>query len=471
MQPFNFRSRNACFRFPCRRTASALGALPRGNGRRPADCAWQALLVALLLVLLRPAPSRGQDVVEFLSGARSEGKVIQIHKEKREVVFEMTIAGRAFRSTYPYSKLHAVTYQGKRYVLNKRASQGSAEPGAAGASRSAEEVMQLIAAEGRRPPDWFNSTTVEYPPSLDLDWPQPPPQPWDNQKNVGQYVWDILNPNPGKWRSGIRFMHFMLNRSADDPGRARRAMEELGSMYFRYFQDYARAAFWWQKAQVKPGSQPGVALAECYWRLGSKQLALKQLETRTIRVEMVKLLGEMGDTQRATRMAETLATKVRDPQWALLAAGDACRSAGEFQKAMAYYNRVLAADAIRNPDYDQRARSRAQQSIEAIRLFELLDISQVPDGKYIDESLGYEGPIEVTVTVRGGRIEQVDISKHREKQFYSALRDIPEQIIAKQSIKNIDATSRATITAEAIVSATAKALSSATAAAASGSEN
>jgi uncharacterized protein with FMN-binding domain len=60
--------------------------------------------------------------------------------------------------------------------------------------------------------------------------------------------------------------------------------------------------------------------------------------------------------------------------------------------------------------------------------------------------------------MKDGKIQNVEITKHKEKQFYSALRDIPQQIVVKQSVKDVDATSRATITAEAIVAATAKAL-------------
>jgi uncharacterized protein with FMN-binding domain len=63
--------------------------------------------------------------------------------------------------------------------------------------------------------------------------------------------------------------------------------------------------------------------------------------------------------------------------------------------------------------------------------------------------------------VRNHRITDVAITDHQEKQYYSSLTDIPGQIIAKQSIKGIDATSSATITAEAIVAASAKALAKA----------
>ena len=61
---------------------------------------------------------------------------------------------------------------------------------------------------------------------------------------------------------------------------------------------------------------------------------------------------------------------------------------------------------------------------------------------------------------RAGRITDVKVTDHKEKQFYAALTDTPRQIIAKQSVKGVDATSRATITSEAIINASAKALRS-----------
>jgi uncharacterized protein with FMN-binding domain len=63
--------------------------------------------------------------------------------------------------------------------------------------------------------------------------------------------------------------------------------------------------------------------------------------------------------------------------------------------------------------------------------------------------------------VRGGRLESVRVTDHKEKQFYSALTDTPRQLVDKQSIQGVDAVSGATITSEAIINATAKALANA----------
>jgi uncharacterized protein with FMN-binding domain len=91
-------------------------------------------------------------------------------------------------------------------------------------------------------------------------------------------------------------------------------------------------------------------------------------------------------------------------------------------------------------------------------LYELCDVKKVPDGDYSASSLGYEGLVEVGVTVEKGVIKAVRITDHKEKQFYSAMTDTPAKIIAKQSVQGIDATTSATITSEAIINATAKAL-------------
>ena len=64
------------------------------------------------------------------------------------------------------------------------------------------------------------------------------------------------------------------------------------------------------------------------------------------------------------------------------------------------------------------------------------------------------------MTVKNAHIESVKVTRHTEKQFYSAITDTTTRIIGKQGVKGVDMTSGATITAEAIVNATAKALAS-----------
>src|SRR5262245_9104490 len=81
------------------------------------------------------------------------------------------------------------------------------------------ELDAMIDRLGKTPPDWFKSTPLNYPPSLDLDWPMQPQGGWNNQKNVGQYLWDIVNPNPGRWKEGTKLVHHLLTLHANDPAK------------------------------------------------------------------------------------------------------------------------------------------------------------------------------------------------------------------------------------------------------------
>jgi hypothetical protein len=73
-------------------------------------------------------------------------------------------------------------------------------PALAQVKSSRASLDALIDCEGKTPPKWFKDTPLNYPKSLDLSWPMKPPQGWDNQKNVGQFVWDVVNPNPSRFR-------------------------------------------------------------------------------------------------------------------------------------------------------------------------------------------------------------------------------------------------------------------------------
>jgi uncharacterized protein with FMN-binding domain len=426
--------------------------------------------------------ARAEDLIELLSGAKVQGTLSRIDKTKREVTFEALIGSKKYTRTYPYSKIHAVTWNGTRYVINEKTaapavpSPGPAESGTAPARgsgsstsdnsgsgrRTNAQIDALINEAGRTPPEWFDDTPLNPPQSLDLSWPEKPPSGWDAQRNVGQYIWDIINPNPNRWREGVRLMHHLLSLHKDNPAVSVRVMKSLGGMHFRFFQDYARTAFWLRQAGVAAADPDAIKLAECYWRLGNKQMAVQLLNQPTLSVGMIKLWGDMGDTDKAVAVAETYVRVRGEPHPAYLAAGDACRLAGRTQAAMAYYDKVLQTPPWPNREKPvQGWRQRARENMEAIRLFERAEVRTVADGVYTNQSTGYAGAVQVEVTVSGGRLESVRVTNHQEKQFYSAMTDTPRQLVEKQGVKGVDAFSGATITAEAIINATAKALANA----------
>jgi uncharacterized protein with FMN-binding domain len=426
------------------------------------------ILLCLLTSTFLTGSSFAEDMVEFLNGSKVSGKLLTIRKEAREFDFAASIGGRIITRTYRYDQVEAVTINGKRYVLNvKAAPAGGGSAGHAGGSAgssspiSPAQIERLIESTGSSPPDWYDDVPLQYPKSLDLSWPlKPEGQGWQANKYVFHYLWSNVYPNPSRWKSGVKLIHHILPLHRDDRTLLARDMCELGHMYFRLFQDYPRAAFWYRKSGVEKGTPPSVHLAECYWRLGSKPMALEELKARTVPLDVVKLYSDMGETERALQLVEAF-VRIGRTHEALLLGGDACRAAGRPEEAVRYYERVLQDKVARNAEYLQRFHARARESIEAIRLAERADPGQVPDGTYSATTTGYAGPLEVTVRVAGGRIESVQVTKHKEKQFYSALIDIPRQIVSKQAIDGIDAVSGATVTSQAIVNGTAKALANA----------
>src|SRR5262245_16107262 len=436
---------------------------------------------AVLVLAACCAPGARAATIEYLDGTRIECTVLS--KDATTVTIEVKSAGMLVKRTIPLAKLHKVTISDKIYVINERPAGGGAKAATAGKSQAAAtpldagdsaagkelrtkaQIDALINELGRQPPEWYEATPLNYPESLDLSWPDgPPPGGWNNQKNVGQFVWDITNPNPGKWREGVKLMHHLLTLHKDDPAKRTKIMVELGRMYHNLLQDHARAAFWWRQAGVEQtNSPPGVSvhLAECFWRLGNKQMALDHLrKAKSIPYDAIKLLADMGEAPEALRLVEHIAKNPNNQlHFAYLYGADACRVAGRYGEAVKYYEKVLALPADgQQKGQIERCQKRAAESLAAIKLFELLDVKQIADGKYKSSAIGYEGPIEVEVAVSSGKIEAVRITQHREKQFYSAMTDTPAKIIAKQGVKGVDATSSATITSEAIINATAKAL-------------
>lgn len=443
------------------RSADAIANFPTGAGYRYI----MVLVLGLLLVSRADA-----DHVELPDGSKLEGTITEIRKSDRE--FDFTASSTGTSKTYPFADVHAVSYKGRRFLLKAPSSSESpnASPATVGKDgsdsaatagdelkRSRKEVLKLIATVGSTPPDWYASTQTNYPESLELDWPLKAEGPWNESKNVGQFIWGRINPNEKRWRPGIKLVHEIMPRHKGDRKLLQRDMEKLGDMYFVLLQDYPRAAFWLQKSKPSVVKKTGIHLAECYWRLGNRDMALAMMKGKKLNVDAIKLLGDMGEVEDALNVAAYYG-KTSLHNEAHLNVGDALRTAGRLDEAVNYYQKVLDADRARNEQYKARYLARARGSIEAIRLYDKAKVSRVADGTYVDTSTAYNGELEVKVVVANSKITDVKVTRHKEKQFYAALIDTTAQIIERQGIRDIDATSGATITSQAIVHATARAL-------------
>ncbi|MFO1001675.1 MAG: FMN-binding protein [Planctomycetaceae bacterium] len=417
-------------------------------------------MVFLLCVIMSVTGVNGEDVAVLKTGSRVTGKVLSY--DSSSVSIEAKVGSRTVTRKYPATQIKSLTVDGVDVDLTKipAGESGSIKR----ADRSQTEILAEIERVGSTRPDWLESTPLDYPKSLDLSWPEKAEGPWDSSKNVGQYIWDRINPNPGKWREGVRLIHYILS-TTKDKALQQRAMLTLGGMYHNLHQDYARSAYWYQQAGIdkNAGNRPqaGLHLANCYWQLGSKPMALAMLKSMSSKpYGAIKLLGDLGETRDALEMAERF-SKTGEACVCFLYAGDACRVAGRLKEAEDYYRKAITAikpDEAEKP-HRKRDKARAESSLTAIEFY-TLDPKQAKDGTYTSSSIGYEAEVKVEVVVKNGRIEDVRVVQHREKQFYSSIADTPKKILSRQSFKDVDATTGATITSEAIINATAKALAS-----------
>ena len=305
------------------------------------------------------APSTDTVTVELLTGTQIQGRITA--KDATSLTLETMVGRRTSSRKIPLDRIRAVTSGGRRMAINESpdgSGAGVAGPasssspttlGANNVQRTPKEINQLIDEMGRTEPEWWNSTRLNYPQTLDLTWPEKAEGPWNAQKNVGQYLWDVIKPNPNKWQEGTRFVHYLLEQHKSDRTKRVRDMKALGDLYFLLLRDFARAAFWWRQAGVDNGTPglEGIHLAECYWRLGSKPMALDFLQRKKdVYFSTIKLLADMGETRTAVQIAESAARTGMADQ-AFLYAGDACRIEGQSDQAIRYYERVLNDPASR----------------------------------------------------------------------------------------------------------------------------
>jgi uncharacterized protein with FMN-binding domain len=399
-----------------------------------------------------------EDGIVLSSGASLSGKVRLLPQQKISV--DVQSGNRTLTRSYPLDRVKSYTLNGQTFDA---ATGQIIDAAGGGQQKSAAELQALIRTAGSEPPEWLEDLQPRFPDGLDFSWPQPPGGPWDSSKNIGQFVWDRVNPNPSRWREGVALMHEVMRRNPD-PQIQQRAMRTLGGMYHNLHQDYARAAWWFLQSGLDPrGSdfpQAVVSLADCYLQLGGKSVALEIVRNMPARpYSAIKLLGDAGETDEAVRLGEQFA-KTGQASTSLLYAGDACRVAGRLEQAEEFYRRARQA-AIDASDADkphrQRDRRRAEASIAVVQHLQLSP-DQVADGTYRAASPGYEADVEVEVILQGGKMQSVRVTQHREKQFYSSIAETPARILRKQSVNGIDATTGATITSEAIINATAKAM-------------
>jgi uncharacterized protein with FMN-binding domain len=297
---------------------------------------------------------------------------------------------------------------------------------------------------------------LTYPDTLDLTWPDRQAR-GGADRSIPRYFRSNLDHDPNRHKEGCKLLHQIIAVNKDNKTAQLRAMQKLGQYYGQLLHDYARGAFWYRKA-AKGGSlsRTDVAiLAGCYWKLGSREMALAELDKPDqSSAPIIRALGQIGEVTKALDLAKQLSATRPEEAW--LAAGDVCRFHGRYAEAVQYYQQAVSARPGRRGRYQERVAA----SIAAVGAMQLIDLTNIPDGVYRGDSVGYRGAVRVEVTVKAGRIEEAKVSGTRDDWPLNAQVAVPAQIVEKQSVKGIDNVSGATITTDAVLNAAGKALGS-----------
>ncbi|MFH0910337.1 MAG: FMN-binding protein [Planctomycetota bacterium] len=271
------------------------------------------------------------------------------------------------------------------------------------------------------------------------------------------YIWNDIRPEPKRWREGIRLLDHAFKVNEQNPGAQRPVAWELGSLY-GIEEDWIRAAYYWR---IGKGENTPQFILACL-KLGNDTKPIQQLNLlgsdQTRFGSIIRLWGEAEKLSTALQMADEGAEKgLRD--MTCLAAGSACRYAGEFPLAAFYFNR--AATTWKGTQDATQNRKWARDGKEAMEAISWIDLSSLKDGTYEGEGQGYNDKLTVMLTVENEMIASVEVTKHNEKQPLNTLTIIPKAIVRQQGIQRVDTMTGATFTAEGIVHAAAKALAKA----------
>ena len=392
------------------------------------------------------------DVIKLKNGLILNGSVTKRNDET--VTIELKSGERTLVRKIPRTQIETIEQ-----------SNSTQETGASNAlQRTEEAIRQLISENGNTMPEWFEATPLEYPDTLDLTWPDTDTPIWNYQRHIDHYLWDIIDTNASRYRQGVKLMAYLLSRS-DLPEIAHsKAREEMGRMFFEFFQDYARAAYWWESAEVATNerfrtSDSPARLAECYAQLGNRDMAISLLKEIPLTPAVIKAWGGLRETDQALALAKEALTQGFEASEIHLLSGDACRSVGRYDEAAEFYQQALLVE-IKSPYKAEIERNhrRAKDTMEVIRLFDRLDLTKVKSGSYRDRSYGYSGYVNVEVQAEPGSIETAKVTSMSDRQYYHAVEETLQRILSKQSVKGVDAVSGATVTSEAVIRATARAL-------------
>ncbi|MDP6524646.1 MAG: FMN-binding protein [Kiritimatiellia bacterium] len=173
-----------------------------------------------------------------------------------------------------------------------------------------------------------------------------------------------------------------------------------------------------------------------------------------------------GEYDKSVKVCNIALKHLPEPPWTEMNAakaysklGDLSAEQGKKAAAREYYEKAITNYKVAKPKYGRHLLPRRIAQVQSrldLLVMASLRSKHLRDGEHRAQALGYSEPLTVIVTVRNGRIVNVQV-KHKEKIELGATQSIPKQIVDRQDLR-IDAVTGATVTSQAIVEGALNAL-------------
>jgi len=174
---------------------------------------------------------------------------------------------------------------------------------------------------------------------------------------------------------------------------------------------------------------------------------------------LASLYSQYGEFDKAKTTLDVAMNGLPPPPWDVMrksdifdAYGDLYTAWGRTDEAKKNYAQAAALYPTAKPPYGGHLLPRRAAQVQSkldLLTFQAVAAAALRDGQYRDKALGYAGDIDVTLTVREGKIADIRL-KHEEKIDQNACVLIPQRIVDAQSLQ-VDGISGATVTKDAIV--------------------
>ena len=287
-----------------------------------------------------------------------------------------------------------------------------------------KSALRQALAKVQVPPDWFNGVSVRWDTG----------KPW---KDARLEIRRLLGGDQASVREGMKLTY--LYKQKGDIGDGHEY-----PMYLFMGGEYAWALLEYQKfvpaQQGKGATHAYQCLSSCYAHFGEYRKALDTLN------------AALNDLPKPPWQIASRAN-IED------ALGDLYARMGNEDEAKNHYREAARLYPTSDQPWSRHLLHRqAAKSQNKLDLLTMRGIrpGQLRDGAYAAQALGYAGDVNVTVTVRAGKIAGVQVD-HKEKIDLDAAEIIPRRIIAAQSVR-VDAVTGATVTSHAIMDGVYEAL-------------